>query len=97
MKPNSSPFHRLVILATVLTGFSSVHGEDTLPVAQGQAIHEADYLKIGGIEQWGTIDGEEISNPVILFLHGGPRSTFTPFAKTLFGSWSKDFTVVQWD
>src|SRR5262249_41689750 len=51
----------------------------------------------GGIEQWVTIRGQDSHNPVILFLHGGPGLTWSPFAASAFGAWEKNFTLVQWD
>ena len=41
-------------------------------IATTSGIDEAKFLKIGGIEQWVTIRGEDRSNPVVLVLHGGP-------------------------
>lgn len=63
----------------------------------GQRVREEQFVRIGGIEQWVTIKGERCANPVILFLHGGPGNTLSPYADGLFGSWQKNFTLVQWD
>ncbi|MGV3504508.1 MAG: alpha/beta hydrolase family protein [Adhaeribacter sp.] len=65
--------------------------------AQTNAINEGKFIPIGGIEQWVTISGEDRSKPVILFLHGGPGSTMTPYDDTIYGSWKKDFVLVNWD
>lgn len=62
-----------------------------------QRVQEQRFVRIGGIEQWIAINGESCANPVILFLHGGPGNTLSPYADSLFGSWQKDFTLVQWD
>jgi pimeloyl-ACP methyl ester carboxylesterase len=65
--------------------------------APGQAVDESGLVRIGGIQQWVTIEGQDCANPVVLIVHGGPGNPNTPFAHTLFGPWTKDFTVVQWD
>jgi pimeloyl-ACP methyl ester carboxylesterase len=65
--------------------------------APGQAVDEAGLVRIGGIQQWVTVEGQDCANPVVLIVHGGPGNPNTPFAHNLFGSWTKDFTVVQWD
>jgi pimeloyl-ACP methyl ester carboxylesterase len=61
------------------------------------AIDEASYVSIGGIEQWVTIRGQDRANPVLLFLHGGPGDVTNPWTFALFAAWEKSFTVVQWD
>jgi proline iminopeptidase len=61
-----------------------------------KAIDERGFVTIGGIDQWIAIQGESSSNPVILFLHGGPGEAQSPFLDQ-FKSWEKDFTVVNWD
>src|SRR5436190_4073833 len=61
------------------------------------AIDEAKYVQVGGIEQWITIRGEDRKNPVLLFLHGGPGDATNPWGYAGFRSWLKHFTVVQWD
>ena len=60
-------------------------------------IDEGSYVMAGGIEQWITIRGEDRSNPVLLFVHGGPGEATNPYAWAYFAPWEKYFTVVQWD
>jgi len=62
----------------------------------GAAIDERGYVSIGGIDQWIAIQGQDRSNPVILYLHGGPGEAQSPFLDQ-FASWERDFTVVNWD
>ncbi|HXM44508.1 MAG TPA: alpha/beta hydrolase [Bryobacteraceae bacterium] len=66
-------------------------------VATSNGIDEANYVKIGGLEQWITIRGEERNNPVLLLLHGGPGDATNPWGYAGFRTWMKYFTVVQWD
>lgn len=62
-----------------------------------QPVDEQGFVTLGGIEQWVTVKGEHCGNPIVLFLHGGPGNPLTPFADAMFGSWTRDFTLVQWD
>lgn len=62
----------------------------------GRGIHQARYVHIGGIDQWIQIRGDNRSNPVLLWLSGGPGfSTITSTAA--YRNWEKVFTVVMWD
>ena len=54
-------------------------------------------MKIGGIEQWVTIRGEDRANPVVLVLHGGPGDATNPWGYAGFRIWLNTYTVVQWD
>lgn len=82
----------LVSLATQPLAIAQV-----LPTPSHVQIHEEMYVPIGGIPQWLTIKGEDRSNPVVLFLHGGPGDAWSPFADSMFAGWDKNFTLVQWD
>jgi pimeloyl-ACP methyl ester carboxylesterase len=62
-----------------------------------RGVDEGRYIPVGGIEQWITIRGEDRSNPVLLFLHGGPGDVTNPWSFTVFAPWLRHFTVVQWD
>jgi pimeloyl-ACP methyl ester carboxylesterase len=67
------------------------------PAAAGPSIREEGFVRIGGIEQWITIRGADRSNPVVLFLHGGPGNATSAYADSMFAGWDEDFTLVQWD
>jgi pimeloyl-ACP methyl ester carboxylesterase len=54
------------------------------------------FVRIGGIDQWIQINGENPDNPVLLVLHGGPGSPYALFTPLL-REWEKHFTVVHWD
>ncbi|KQW68223.1 hypothetical protein ASE17_07135 [Phenylobacterium sp. Root77] len=60
-------------------------------------IDEAGFVSIGGMDQWISIRGESLANPVLVLLHGGPGTSFLPLGYDAFRAWERDFTVVQWD
>jgi pimeloyl-ACP methyl ester carboxylesterase len=59
-------------------------------------IREARFVRVGGIDQWITIRGENRANPILLVVHGGPGDPQSPFP-TWYAPYEHDFTVVQWD
>src|SRR5579862_3794657 len=59
------------------------------------AIDEGMFVNIHGIEQWVTIRGSDLKNPVLLMV-SGPGAAFSRMAP-FFAPWEKDFTLVQWD
>jgi pimeloyl-ACP methyl ester carboxylesterase len=67
-----------------------------LRLAGPHALAEEHFLRLGGVEQWVGIRGEDRRNPVLLVLHGGPGSPYSVFTPLL-RSWERSFTVVQWD
>ena len=77
----------LVAATTTLLSQSSI---------AGRGVDETGFVRIGGIDQWIGIQGSDVGNPVILYLHGGPAEAQSPFLKE-FVPWETDFTVVNWD
>jgi len=69
----------------------------TMSTPAPERVDEKMFVRIGGIEQWITIKGDDRKNPVLLFLHGGPGDALSPFADATYAGWEKDFTLVQWD
>jgi pimeloyl-ACP methyl ester carboxylesterase len=67
-----------------------------LEITTPNGIVEQRFVKVGGIDQWIQIRGEDRGNPVLLVLHGGPGWPNAVFTLPL-RSWEQHFTVVQWD
>jgi pimeloyl-ACP methyl ester carboxylesterase len=61
------------------------------------SIAEADYVRLGGLEQWVMIRGENLANPLLVVLHGGPGFSDTAFLRYHTPDLEQNFTVVYWD
>lgn len=64
---------------------------------QNNSIAKIEYIELGGIEQCILIRSENLNNPIMLFLHGGPGMPMMYMAHEFQRPLEKDFTVVQWD
>ena len=62
-----------------------------------KGVDASEYVEINGQEQFIKIRGRDASNPVILYLHGGPGSPDSSMAYTFTNELIDDFTVVCWD
>jgi pimeloyl-ACP methyl ester carboxylesterase len=67
-----------------------------LEITTANGIVEQHFVKVGGIDQWIQLRGEDRDNPVLLVLHGGPGWPNAVFTLPL-RPWERHFTVVQWD
>jgi pimeloyl-ACP methyl ester carboxylesterase len=56
-----------------------------------------EYLSLGGAEQYVEMTGASDTNPVLLFLHGGPGWPQTPMLRYLNADLTTAFSVVAWD
>ncbi|MBV9560549.1 MAG: alpha/beta hydrolase [Bradyrhizobium sp.] len=90
----------LVILAAASAlGFCAYRqslGASSLAIRSPNGIQEGMYVRIGGIDQWIQIRGEDRDNPVILFVHGGPGGSTIPISSG-WQPWEQHFTIAQWD
>jgi pimeloyl-ACP methyl ester carboxylesterase len=68
----------------------------SMRIRGARGIVEECFVKIGGIDQWIGIRGEDRANPALLVIHGGPGSPCSIFTP-LIQSWEAHFTVIQWD
>jgi len=69
----------------------------TPPMKTPNGIASLEKVKLGGVEQWILIRGQDRSNPVLLFLHGGPGSPEMPLEHHFGAGMEEHFVVVHWD
>lgn len=68
----------------------------TITFAQHPIAREETVL-IGGIMQYITIQGNDSSLPLLLFLHGGPGGSMMNYAHNFTDKLQEHFVVIQWD
>ncbi len=90
MTANITRRHAVGLLAAAPALFCGPAG------ARASGIDETGFVRIGGIDQWVAIQGSDVRNPVLLYLHGGPGEAQSPFLKQ-FIPWETHYTVVNWD
>ena len=81
-----------IILLVVLGVCRMVNGSH-YRIDTPDGIQEDAYVEIGGIEQFIQIRSEDLNNPVVLWLHGGPGFPLTYMNYYYQGELEKDFTV----
>src|SRR5678816_196283 len=62
-----------------------------------RGIAEKGYRRLGGVDQWVMIRGEDLSNPPLICLHGGPGFSETWLQRYFNCLLEKSFTIVYWD
>ena len=61
------------------------------------SIAESATMRLGDLDQWVMIRGENVSNPPLILLHGGPGMPETAFFRYFNAPLESAFTVVYWD
>ncbi len=54
-------------------------------------------LEINGMKQWISVRGKDRTNPILLWLHGGPGSAQMPVAHHFDQALEEHYVVVHWD
>ncbi|HEV2701916.1 MAG TPA: alpha/beta hydrolase [Steroidobacteraceae bacterium] len=86
----------VVVFLLGVLAFSAYRYSGFMAIDVSHGVNEAGYVRIGGIDQWVQIRGDDRHNPVLLWLNGGPGFTTIP-ATVLVRDWEREFTVVMWD
>lgn len=66
-------------------------------IAEAQGTELKEYRNINGVMQFLYHRSENIKNPVILYLHGGPGEPAIPSCYLFQRPWEARYTVVHWD
>ena len=89
----------LILLIAIIAAILTAHaiGKAVNSMTPKGGINESMYVDINGTKQWINIYGEDIDNPVLLYLHGGPGSSTSDIDYAFTRKWADVYTVVTWD
>lgn len=87
----------LIILFLAVTFFIRYQNKIKSKIKTEKGIQESTFIKLGGINQFINIRGENTGNPVILVLHGGPGSPISFLGYHWQTGLESDYTLVNWD
>ncbi len=85
-----------VVLLASLVIYSGIF-PSTEAVSETKGIAKLEEVELGGMKQWISVRGEDKTNPILLWLHGGPGLAQMPLAHYLDSELEKEFVVVHWD
>jgi proline iminopeptidase len=92
----------IILLLTVIVAASQwmahtppILGEDGQPLPN--SITSLEKVRLGGVDQWLIIRGENVNKPVLLFLSGGPGSSEAGRVMRFNQELEKHFVVVIWE
>lgn len=83
-------------LVTAVIGVRNYNGIKGC-VHSSNGIEEEGYVDLCGQKQYCLIRGENVDNPVIIWVHGGPASPDTMVTYTFSNYLKDDYTVVAWN
>lgn len=94
-------FANLALVIVVLFTFSANTATPQFKDEDGNivenSIAEERQLNLGGVEQTVLLRGRDQTAPLLVFVHGGPGATATPFLRTYNSELENSFVVAYWD
>lgn len=95
----------LIFFIVLWTGFFAYHKylknqvKKRTDITAPNSISSLEKINLGGIDQWILIRGWEKSNPVLLFLHGGPGAPLFTYAREIgvTAKLEQHFVMVYWE
>lgn len=85
----------ILLLLVILTG--KIINAQRYKIHSPNGIQETRYITIGGIQQYIQIRGQDISNPLIIVLHGGPGNNMAFYSYYWQKRLEQDYTIIHWD
>lgn len=89
----------LIVIAALILALFAAHliGRSVNSRIPKGGINESMFVDINGTKQWINIYGDNLENPVLLYLHGGPGSATSDIDYAFTRKWADVYTVVTWD
>jgi len=93
---------RLFMIVTLMSGgivlISQVSADTPdIEIESDSSISELIEVEVNGRKEWISIRGNDLDNPIILFLAGGPGGTQLGAVRRNLGDLEKDYIVVNWE
>lgn len=87
-----------VILIPVLVFFCArfVNGFNN-KINTKNGVQESTYIDVNGIKQYIQIRGEDVDNPVMIFIHGGPAQPMTFYSTSYQQELESKLTIINYD
>lgn len=89
-------FVGLIIVSSMAVYMSQIFAT-TPPITSPNGIASIEKVQLHDSEQWITIRGQDMNNPVLLFLAGGPGGSELVMTRRYLGQLEEYFTIVNWD
>lgn len=86
----------LLSIAIIIIGCRNFNYIGTY-IDKKQGVNEEIYVPLNGQEQYLLIQGKDTSNPVMIWLHGGPASPDTFLNYIFQKQLVEDYTIINWD
>ncbi len=90
----------VILLVGAAMGYRVYHQaqlEKLLHIDTTHGIQENVAIEINGVSQWLNIRGHNITNPILLFIHGGPGKPEVPYLHLFQQQLERRVTVVHWE
>lgn len=87
----------LLLVAIIAIAFAPGHTPGISKRRHPNCLTTLERVAINGTMQWVLIRSENVSNPVILFIHGGPGTSQLTLNRRNTRVLERHFTVVNWD
>src|SRR5689334_13007637 len=85
------------IITSLFRSILRIGRTSTPPLRTPNGISELQPVELGGYPQWLLIRGQDVSRPLLLFLHGGPGESNMWLAHYTMKELEKYFVCVNWD
>jgi proline iminopeptidase len=66
----------IVLAALLYRAYLQHQVAEQRAIRSPQGIASLEHVRIGGIDQWIEVRGENVNNPILLWIHGGPGVAF---------------------
>jgi pimeloyl-ACP methyl ester carboxylesterase len=87
----------LFIILTMIVVTARVYTYQKNHITSSNGIDEGIYVTLGGQEQYLLIRGQDVSNPIIVWLYGGPAGPDAYTTYVFEQQLTDDYTFVNWD